>query len=122
MDSYNNDINDMKANHRIRNNNYINRSFLGLVLPRHKSLYTTPEIDFEQPIASLKTLMPDGPRVLQMLYKFYQKNDCYSGSNNLIDTLLQIFYDLCYKTGIGKNNFDITLPAILIGDAKEYYY
>jgi len=40
----------------------------------------------------------------------------------VLDICLQIFYDLCFKSGVGKDAFDLALPAMLAGDAKDYYY
>jgi hypothetical protein len=65
---------------------------------------------------------PDPGRGIQTLFKIYQKEDKYSGADDVLDTKLRVFYDLCPKAGVDQSDYPKAFSSMLSGEAKDYYF
>jgi hypothetical protein len=56
------------------------------------------------------------------LFKIYQKKDKYSSANDVLNTKLCVFYDLCPKAGVDQLDYPKAFLSMLSGKAKDYYF
>ncbi|KAI0998751.1 hypothetical protein K3495_g9443 [Podosphaera aphanis] len=59
---------------------------------------------------------------IQNLHKMYQKEDVYSGADDVFDKKLRIFYDLCFKANIDHSDYAKAFATMLTGEARDYYF
>ena len=77
-----------------------------------------------QPLSTQQQLgsMADHGRGIQTLFKIYQKEDKYSGADDVLDTKLRVFYDMCPKAGVNESDYPKAFSSMLTGEAKDYYF
>ena len=73
------------------------------------------------PPALLAKNYDSGRNILNFM-KVYNDKSKYHGSADDLDTKIRVFFDLCWKSRIGEEDYALAFSAMLADEASEYYY